>query len=172
MNIFITVGAQLPFSRLINIFDNDDFSKILNIKAQVGNDFNIYKNIETFRFLNESEYNDLIHWADIVVSHAGMGTIITCLEYDKPLLVLGRLADLNEHRNDHQTDTMSSFKDKFHNIKVFFNEESFVSFFSEVIKCSDFRILFSKGDAVSDFNSKSLDNNLSRFISDYIKNEK
>jgi UDP-N-acetylglucosamine transferase subunit ALG13 len=47
--------------------------------------------------------------ADAIVAHAGMGTIISALEFGKPLLVMPRLASLGEHRNDHQLATAERF---------------------------------------------------------------
>ncbi len=43
--------------------------------------------------------------AELLVAHAGMGSIITALERGKPILVMPRRADLGEHRNDHQMAT-------------------------------------------------------------------
>src|SRR5690606_34315420 len=47
---------------------------------------------------------------DIVIGHAGMGTIITALELGKPVLVMPRLARLNEQRNDHQLASARAFQ--------------------------------------------------------------
>jgi UDP-N-acetylglucosamine transferase subunit ALG13 len=38
-----------------------------------------------------------------------MGTIITALEYGKPILVMPRRGDLRETRNDHQVATAERF---------------------------------------------------------------
>ena len=56
------------------------------------------------------EFQRLFARADLVVSHAGMGNIIACLEADKPLVLLPRQAKLGEHRNDHQMDTAEAFQ--------------------------------------------------------------
>ncbi len=53
----------------------------------------------------------------MIVSHAGMGTILKSIEYDKPLILVPRLASLGEHRNDHQVATASKL-DNYLNIKV------------------------------------------------------
>ena len=41
----------------------------------------------------------------MVIAHAGMGTILSALKQDKPIIVVPRLASLKEHRNDHQMAT-------------------------------------------------------------------
>ncbi len=43
--------------------------------------------------------------ADLIVAHAGIGTIIGALELGKSVLVMARRAELGEHRNDHQLGT-------------------------------------------------------------------
>ena len=43
--------------------------------------------------------------AKVIVSHAGMGSILTAIEAGKPVILMPRRADLGEHRNDHQRDT-------------------------------------------------------------------
>jgi len=40
-----------------------------------------------------------------VIAHAGMGTILSALQFGRPLIVMPRLAQFGEHRNDHQLAT-------------------------------------------------------------------
>jgi UDP-N-acetylglucosamine transferase subunit ALG13 len=47
--------------------------------------------------------------AELIVAHAGMGTIITALELGKPILVMPRREYLHETRNDHQVATVNQF---------------------------------------------------------------
>jgi predicted glycosyltransferase len=44
--------------------------------------------------------------ARLVISHAGMGTIVKARELGKPILVMPRRAELNEHRTNHQLDAI------------------------------------------------------------------
>ena len=55
--------------------------------------------------LDQDRFAELVTQADVIVAHAGMGTILTALELGKPLILMPRRADLGEHRNDHQRDT-------------------------------------------------------------------
>ena len=108
--IFVTVGAQMPFDRLIRRVDEwagergrDD------VYAQIGpSDYRAH-NIETTRFLSPPEFRRRVESATAIVAHAGMGTIITALQLAKPLLVMPRLGELGETRNDHQTATARRF---------------------------------------------------------------
>lgn len=108
--ILVTVGAQLPFSRLIKAIDAINKSCKHSILAQIGEDDNVYSNIETVRYLTSKEYTYHLENCDLVIAHAGMGTIIQCFEANRKLLIVPRLAAMQEHRNDHQLDTVSRFK--------------------------------------------------------------
>ncbi|USD67036.1 glycosyltransferase [Vibrio sp. SCSIO 43136] len=107
--IFVTVGAQLPFDRLIHFLDNNEYLKKFEVFAQIGNGNYKPKNINYVDFLDDKKYKELVNNSDILISHAGMGTIISSMDYNKPLIVLPRLSKFNEHRNDHQIDTVKLF---------------------------------------------------------------
>ena len=51
------------------------------------------------------EFQQRLNSASFVVAHAGMGTILSALMCEKPLLVMPRRGDLLETRNDHQIAT-------------------------------------------------------------------
>ena len=59
-----------------------------------------------------AEFDELFEQASLIISHAGMGSILTALSSAKPVLIMPRRADLNEHRNDHQLATAKKFADK------------------------------------------------------------
>ena len=104
--IFLTVGTQLPFDRLVSCMDNwAQLHPEHQILAQVIPGVYQPNNFNTTKFLSPEEYQVNLQQADFVVSHAGMGTVISCLSIDKPLIVFPRRADQQEHRNDHQMAT-------------------------------------------------------------------
>ncbi|UAL45123.1 hypothetical protein K8B83_10090 [Shewanella inventionis] len=111
MNVFLTVGAQLPFPRLIKAVDEIAKEIDCNVIAQIGNDNNVYSNCTAHKFIDSKSYEQLVNWADLIIAHAGMGTIITCLELSKPCVIVPRNVLLKEHRNNHQFDTANKFKE-------------------------------------------------------------
>ncbi len=107
--IFVTVGEQLPFDRLINAVDSWAVNSNEEVYAQIGNSQLKPNFIQYKKHLNPVEFNHAFLAADVIIAHAGMGTIITALELGKPLLVMPRQASFGEHRNDHQLATAKRF---------------------------------------------------------------
>ncbi len=56
--------------------------------------------------LDPDEFSSRLATAEAVIAHAGMGTILSALTLEKPILVMPRRADLGEQRNDHQLATL------------------------------------------------------------------
>ncbi len=108
--IFVVVGTQEPFDRLIKIVDEWAVQSGYNdIIAQVSNANYLPANFKHFDFLPTDKFDELFKKAEIIVGHAGMGTIISAMHYQKPIIVMPRLAKFREHRNDHQLATAKSF---------------------------------------------------------------
>lgn len=105
MKVFVTVGTQLPFDRLISAVDRWAAHSDAEVFAQTGESLLRPRNIAFRDFLDSAETNERIRTADLVVAHAGMGTILTRCETGLPMIVMPRRAHLGEHRNDHQLAT-------------------------------------------------------------------
>lgn len=104
--ILVTVGAQMPFDRLVEAVDVWAAARGRNdIFAQVGDAAYRPSHITYSAFTKPDEFRRMVEEADLVVAHAGMGTIITALELGKPILVMPRRAALRETRSDHQVAT-------------------------------------------------------------------
>ena len=120
--IFVTIGTQLPFDRLIRIIDNLAPQLNEEIIAQVYKCGFTPKNIKTVEFIAPDEFNSLFDKARLIISHAGMGTILSALQKNKPIIVFPRIAALSEHRNEHQLATARKFKEM-GTVNVAMNEE-------------------------------------------------
>lgn len=104
--IFLTVGTQLPFERLVKMLDEwSETNPDTPIFGQIGGSSYKPKNFEYCSFLDSSEYEKQFNQADVIVAHAGIGTILSCLVASKSIIISPRLASLGEHRNEHQLAT-------------------------------------------------------------------
>ena len=57
-----------------------------------------------FDFVPMSQATEYIRSARVVVSHAGIGTVILCRKYRIPLIIVPRLRRFKEHNSDHQLE--------------------------------------------------------------------
>lgn len=105
--IFATVGSQMPFDRLIQALDvwAGKQGDSLSVLAQVGNSDMAVSNLKVVSSLSPSEFRESVKNAEVIVAHAGMGSVLTAMEFGKPLVVLPRLCARQETRNDHQVAT-------------------------------------------------------------------
>ena len=77
------------------------------------------------KFLAPQEFVSQVESASLIIGHAGMGTILTALKHQKPILVMPKLASLGEHRNEHQTATAKYLSEQ-GKVNVAFEEHALV----------------------------------------------
>ena len=111
--IFLTVGTQFSFDRLVKAVDELVEANGLDEKifAQIGNSTYRPKNFEATSELEKSVFDEHFNRADGIISHAGMGTISMAMERRKPLLVMPRLSKYGEVVNDHQVAISRKFEE-------------------------------------------------------------
>lgn len=107
--IFVTVGTQLPFDRLIGAVDAWAATSGERVFAQIGPSELRPAHLEHAAHVPPAECRRRMLEADAIVAHAGMGTILSALEMGTPLIVMPRRAALGEHRNEHQLATARRF---------------------------------------------------------------
>lgn len=107
LRIFVTVGSDVPFDRLLQAVDKWAGTTSLKPKifAQIGNSNLVPKNFEYCKFLKPSEFTNQLEACHIVIAHTGMGSILSALRSRKSILTLPRHGSLGETRNDHQIAT-------------------------------------------------------------------
>jgi UDP-N-acetylglucosamine transferase subunit ALG13 len=104
--ILVTVGTQLGFDRLIEAMDTLAPALGTEVIAQTGKGTYAPQNMTVFEKIAPSEFETLVGRAELLVSHAGIGSVLTAARYGKPIVLMPRRADLKEHRNDHQMATI------------------------------------------------------------------
>lgn len=105
--IFVAVGTQFPFDRLIRSVDEWAEQHGVNGIAQIAGGEYQPQHLHWERFMSTDTFNQHLQAASLIISHAGMGNIITALENRKPIIVMNRQHALGEHRNDHQLDGLA-----------------------------------------------------------------
>ncbi|MEM9010037.1 MAG: glycosyltransferase [Pseudomonadota bacterium] len=116
--IFLTVGTQLPFDRLVRTIDDwagthpEAAGQLFGQIAEPGPDGYRPRHFEWVPFLAPAEHRARFETADLILSHAGMGSIITALDLGKPIVIFARRAHLSEQRNDHQAATVERFRQR------------------------------------------------------------
>ena len=119
--IFLTVGTQFPFDRLVKsvdqIISQNGFQE--KIFAQIGESSYRPRNFEGIPFVEKHLFDKYLSEASSIISHAGMGTIIMALDKKKPLLAMPRLAKYDEVVNDHQVAIAKKFEEFGHILAVY-----------------------------------------------------
>lgn len=126
--IFVTVGTQLPFDRLIRAVD--EVVPCLNgerIIAQTNGGKYVAKNIECKKYFSTAEFDALISQSRLIISHAGTGIIISAMRHGKPVIIMPRRASLGEHRNEHQLATARKM-DELKFVNVAYDEQQLRDF--------------------------------------------
>lgn len=109
--IFVTVGTQLAFPRLIDVMERYAQTSGEEVIAQVGEETTPRDGIDVRHLIAPAAYNEIFRRARVIVAHAGIGTILSARKFGRPLVIVPRRCDLGEHRNDHQTATARALED-------------------------------------------------------------
>lgn len=95
MKIFVTVGTT-PFNSLMKYIDEN--IKDHEIVYQISDGEYIPKNGKALKFVKEIE--SYYNWADIVITHAGAGSVYKLLEMEKKIIVVPNLERLDNHQEE------------------------------------------------------------------------
>lgn len=108
--IFLTVGTHEPFDRLVRAVDR--WAAATGSGPRVFGQITARAGYRPAHFawvpsLRPEDHAERLRAASLVVSHAGMGTILSALAAGTPVLAMPRRGRLGETRNDHQQDTVA-----------------------------------------------------------------
>lgn len=114
--IFVTLGTQdKQFRRLLDAtlalrIDEKVVIQYGSTKPDEDMIENLEKNFELHQYLSNEEFEKYMKEARVIITHAGVGTIIEGLKLDKMMIVAARLKKYKEHVNDHQLQIMDTFE--------------------------------------------------------------
>lgn len=158
--IFVTLGTQdKEFSRLLKAIDKEIEKGNIKEKVVVQAGCTKYKsdNMEIIDLVSPDEFDKLMSEADLVITHGGVGSILTAIKYGKVVIAAARLKKYKEHTNDHQKQIVKEFSDR-----------------GYILELRDFNKLDKMIDKAKNFKQKKFESNtenMINLISDYIDND-
>ncbi len=134
--IFVTVGNDFRnFDRLIEKMD--EITPLIPNEMVIQRGYSRYlpKNTMCFDFISMDIAIEYIRKSELVVSHAGIGTIILCKEYGVPILIFPRRKQYGEHMNDHQMEIAKALEErKDENIHMIYQEDQLEGKILEILR--------------------------------------
>ncbi|MAQ64541.1 glycosyltransferase [bacterium] len=122
MKIFVTVGTT-KFDSLIKIVDEKLFYLDYEVIMQISDGDYKPKNFEYFDFTNDIQSYFL--QSDIIITHAGAGSIYELLELGKKIIIVPNLDRIDKHQSD-----IANFMDSNNYAKSIYNLDNIV----EIVK--------------------------------------
>ncbi len=110
--ILVMLGTQNnSFKRLLKELDKLKENKVIREKIIVQAGYTKYKsdNLEIFDFIDKDTLDKYQSKADLIITHGGVGSIVSSIIKDKKVIAVPRLKEHNEHVNNHQLDIVESF---------------------------------------------------------------
>ena len=109
--IFVSLGTQdKPFTRLLSALEEIEFFE--EVVVQAG--YTQFKSSKmTIKgYLDKDEFDLYMKQASLVITHGGVGSIVSALSNGKKVIACPRLAKYGEHTNDHQLQIVEVFEKK------------------------------------------------------------
>lgn len=111
--IFVSTGSRkFQFDRLIKKLDEIANDIQEPIFAQIAETTYLPQNYQYKRYLSPEEFSEYQERADLIISHAGTGALITALKKGKQVIAVPRLAKYGEHSDDHQLQVAGALSDE------------------------------------------------------------
>ena len=110
--ILVTLGTQdKSFERLLKALDKAVKKGKIKEKIMVQAGCTKYKskNMEIFDLTSPEELDKLVKKCSLLITHGGVGSILTGIKYNKPIIAAARLSEYREHTNDHQKQIIKEF---------------------------------------------------------------
>ena len=111
--ILVTLGTQdKSFKRLLDAIQKQiDLGNIKDrVVVQAGCTKFESKDMEIFDLIDRDKFASLIKECDLLITHGGVGSILTGLKNNKKVIVAPRLKEYKEHTNNHQLQIIEKFE--------------------------------------------------------------
>lgn len=116
IKLFVPLGTQkFPFNRLIEAL-NGLVERGLYKPEEIVMQSSIYEvepKFTHYELIPAAQFDELIDKAELVITHSGVNSIISCMKRKKPLIIMPRLKKYGEHVDNHQVEIAELMKQKF-----------------------------------------------------------
>lgn len=117
--ILVLLGTQNnSFHRLLEQIEKNIENENIKEEVVVQAGYTKYEpktakqKMKVFDTIPRKELDKLIEKANIVISHGGVGSMVTANQKGKKVIAVPRYKKYNEHVNDHQIETIKIFEKK------------------------------------------------------------
>lgn len=114
--ILVLLGTQNnSFHRLLEEIEKNVENGNINEKVVVQAGYTKFEphtkkqQIKVFSTISKNELDNLIEKANLVISHGGVGSMVTANQKGKKVIAVPRYKKYHEHVNDHQVETIEIF---------------------------------------------------------------
>lgn len=150
--IFVTLGTQdKPFKRLIRAVEKQIELGNITEKVIVQSGCTKYtskqENMKIIDYMPIEDFNKYLEDARILITHAGVGTILQALDKNKIIIAAARKRVYGEHVNNHQEQILDNFSNE-----------------GYILPLKSFRKLNEVIDKAKDFKPKKFEKNNEKFI--------
>lgn len=110
--ILVTLGTQNnSFHRLLEEIQKCIDKKIIKeeVIVQAGGTKFKSKDMKIFKLVSSKKLNEYIEQASYIITHGGVGSIISAIKKGKKVIAVPRYHKYGEHVNDHQLQIIQTF---------------------------------------------------------------
>lgn len=153
--IFVTVGTQdKPFTRIIKaVEDAVKEGEITDeVIVQSGNTKYESEYIKILSYIPFEEFESFMSKADIIITHGGVGSILSAVKLKKKVIAVPRLEKYKEHINDHQLQVIKKMA-----------EDGYI------LSCEDENDIAQRIEEAKNFEPKDFKSNRENFITNFEK---
>ena len=113
--ILVLLGTQNnSFHRLLEEIEKLIEKKVIKDEVIVQSGYTKYEsnNMTIFGLIPKQELEQYQNKADVIITHGGVGSIISSIKKGKKVIAVPRIHEYNEHVNNHQKEIVKLFNEK------------------------------------------------------------
>lgn len=136
--ILVLLGTQNnSFHRLLEEVENNIKNGTIkeDVIVQAGYTKFESKNMKLFDLMSKEQLDKFQDEANLIITHGGVGSIISSIEKEKNVIAVPRMHEYGEHVNNHQKEIVKDFNDKGYIIGI----EKVEDLKQAIIKSKDFK---------------------------------